>query len=134
VVTYGRVVLEPTVLAPPLVAGAQGTSEGTKAKTGSRAWSWAALMHRAFALDVLACPQCGGRLQLIATLHDPAAIRKAPRAPGDGLLRVEPRSGATRVLIGAAWARRASSYLRRETSFLLIGAVHLFLDAGGLRA
>ncbi len=38
--------------------------------------SWAALMHRAFGIDVLACPQCGGRLRLIATLHDPAVIRK----------------------------------------------------------
>ena len=33
-------------------------------------------MHRAFGIDVLACPQCGCRLRLIATLHDPAAIRK----------------------------------------------------------
>ena len=76
VVAYGRVAPEPTALAPALVGGAEGTSEGTKAKTGSRAWSWAALMHRAFALDVLACPHCGGRLRLIATLHDPAVIRK----------------------------------------------------------
>jgi hypothetical protein len=76
VVAYGRVAPEPTALAPALVGGAEGTSEGTKAKTGSRAWSWAALMHRAFALDVLACPHCGGRLRLIATLHDPAGIRK----------------------------------------------------------
>ena len=71
-VAYGRVASEPTALAPPLAAGA----EGTKAKSGSRAWSWAALMHRAFAIDVLACPHCGGRLRLIATLHDPAVIRK----------------------------------------------------------
>jgi hypothetical protein len=34
------------------------------------------LTHRAFGIDVLACPQCGGRLRLIATLHDPAVIRK----------------------------------------------------------
>jgi hypothetical protein len=33
------------------------------------------VMHRAFALDVLACVHCGGRLRLIATLHDPAVIR-----------------------------------------------------------
>jgi hypothetical protein len=72
VVAYGRVVAELTAMAPALVAGA----EGTKGKSGSRAWSWAALMHRAFALDVLACPHCGGRLRLIATLHDPAVIRK----------------------------------------------------------
>ena len=72
VVAYGRVAAEPTALAPALVAGA----EGTKAKSGSRAWSWAALMHRAFAIDVLRCPHCGDRLRLIATLHDPAVIRK----------------------------------------------------------
>ena len=48
-------------------------------------------MHRAFALDVLACPHCGGRLRLIATLHDPAVIRKilahlglAPSGPSPG--------------------------------------------------
>jgi len=48
-------------------------------------------MHRAFAIDVLACPPCGGRLRLIATLHDPAVIRKilahvgiAPSGPRPG--------------------------------------------------
>ena len=44
--------------------------DGTGAKTASqRAWSWAALMHRAFGIDVLACAHCGGRLRLIA-LYD----------------------------------------------------------------
>ena len=33
-------------------------------------------MHRAFGIDVLTCVHCGGRLRLIATLHDPAVIRK----------------------------------------------------------
>jgi len=32
--------------------------------------------RRAFAIDVLACPHCGGRLRLIGTLRDPAVIRK----------------------------------------------------------
>jgi hypothetical protein len=72
VVAYARVAPEPTTLTPPQAGG----SEGVKAKSDSRAWSWAALMHRAFAIDVLACLQCGGRLRLIATLHDPAVIRK----------------------------------------------------------
>jgi uncharacterized protein YbaR (Trm112 family) len=27
-------------------------------------------------MDVLACPHCGGRLRLIATLHDPVVIWK----------------------------------------------------------
>jgi hypothetical protein len=46
-------------------------------------------MHQAFAIDVLACPNCGGRLRLMATLHDPAVTRKlnvgmAPSGPSPG--------------------------------------------------
>jgi uncharacterized protein YbaR (Trm112 family) len=33
-------------------------------------------MRRAFDLDVLACPRCGGRMSLIATIDDPRVIRK----------------------------------------------------------
>ncbi len=40
------------------------------------AWTWAALMRRVFDLDVLACPRCGGRLRLIATVEDPAVVGK----------------------------------------------------------
>jgi hypothetical protein len=95
VVAYGRVVPEPTVLAPPLAAG----PDGPGVKSSPRAWSWAALMHRAFAIDVLACAHCGGRLRLIGTLHDPAVIRKllahvgmAPSGPSPG--PAPPESGA----------------------------------------
>lgn len=38
--------------------------------------AWADLMRRAFALDVLACPRCGGRCAVIATIDDPAVVRK----------------------------------------------------------
>jgi hypothetical protein len=73
VVVYGRPVPEPTASTAPLA----GDPDGTGVKTASPgAWNWAALMHRAFGIDVLACAQCGGRLRLIATLHDPAVIRK----------------------------------------------------------
>jgi hypothetical protein len=41
-----------------------------------RNWTWAALMRRAFAVDVLACPRCGGRLRVIATVEDPVAVRQ----------------------------------------------------------
>jgi uncharacterized protein YbaR (Trm112 family) len=46
-----------------------------------------------FALDVLACPRCGGRLRVIATVQDPAAVRAilanlgvapGPDSPGPG--------------------------------------------------
>ena len=42
----------------------------------SRYWTWAALMRRAFDLDVLRCPRCGGRMELIATVDDPAVIHR----------------------------------------------------------
>jgi hypothetical protein len=72
VVVYGRVALEPTASTAPLMAG----PDDAGVKPTPRAWTWAALMHRAFGIDVLACAHCGGRLRLIATLHDPAVIGK----------------------------------------------------------
>jgi len=51
------------------------------------AWTWTALMRRVFALDVLACPRCGGRLRVIATVHDPLAVQ--------AILAHLARSGAT---------------------------------------
>jgi hypothetical protein len=38
-----------------------------------RYWTWAALMRRAFDLDVQRCPRCAGRIQLIAMINDPIA-------------------------------------------------------------
>ena len=51
----------------------------------------AALMRRVLDLDVLACPRCGGRLRLIASVQDPLAVQAiltrlarsaAPAPPG----------------------------------------------------
>ncbi len=39
-------------------------------------WRWADLMRRAFDIDVLACPQCGNRMRLLATIEDPRAVEK----------------------------------------------------------
>ena len=33
-------------------------------------------MRRAFEADVLACPRCGGRMTVLATIDDPAVIRR----------------------------------------------------------
>jgi hypothetical protein len=74
-VAYGRVAPDPPSAVAAVDAPAPGADRASKPRT-SRSWSWAALMHRAFAIDVLACPNCGGRLRLIATIHDPAVIRK----------------------------------------------------------
>ena len=41
-----------------------------------RNYSWAELMRRVFAIDVLACDRCGGRMRILAAIHPPEAIRK----------------------------------------------------------
>jgi len=38
--------------------------------------AWADLIKRVFLADVLACPRCGGRMRVIATITTPEAIRK----------------------------------------------------------
>ena len=51
VIVYGTRVPESTASMAPLAGGPDGP--GVKTPT-PRAWSWAALMHRAFGIDVLA--------------------------------------------------------------------------------
>ena len=41
-----------------------------------RDWAWADLMRRVFDLDVLACPRCGGRMSVIATIEAGAVLRR----------------------------------------------------------
>jgi hypothetical protein len=41
-----------------------------------RRWSWAELLRRVFAVDVLACPRCGGHMQVIATIDDPPVVQR----------------------------------------------------------
>jgi hypothetical protein len=42
--------------------------------------AWAALMMKVFGIDVLECPRCAARMQQIATITDPAAIRAILRS------------------------------------------------------
>ena len=39
-------------------------------------------MRRVFAIDVLECPQCGGRMRILAAIHAPGAIRAILERPG----------------------------------------------------
>jgi hypothetical protein len=38
--------------------------------------TWAERLKRVFAIDVLTCPRCGGRLRIIADVTDPGVIKK----------------------------------------------------------
>jgi hypothetical protein len=41
-----------------------------------RYWTRAALMRRAFDFDILRCPRCSERMQLMATIDAPAVIQR----------------------------------------------------------
>ena len=43
---------------------------------GGRNYTWAELMKRVWALDVLECPRCHERLRILAAIHPPDATRK----------------------------------------------------------
>ena len=73
VVAYGR---------PAALSSDDNESAGRLVPTQERATKWAELMRRAFELDVLACPKCGARLELIACIQKPAAIRAILRHLG----------------------------------------------------
>ena len=61
-----------------------------------RHWSWANLMRRAFEIDVLACPKCGGRLRSIATVEDPErSVKSWPPSRSHASLRIARRRPAS---------------------------------------
>ncbi|MDO8475833.1 MAG: hypothetical protein Q7W02_06480 [Candidatus Rokubacteria bacterium] len=72
VVAYRRVESDEAT-GPSAAAGRAGP--GRWGGKRPRYWTWAALMRRAFDLDVLRCPRCAGGMQLIATIDDPAFIQ-----------------------------------------------------------
>ena len=83
-------------------AAASAEPDRTRPAGGYR--PWAELLARTFAVDVLACPKCHGRMRLLAMVEDPANVARylaavgeatevAPRSPGRG-----PPHGKSRVL------------------------------------
>src|SRR5439155_13183697 len=63
---------EPSVVSTPEVSPDESRTGGTEKP---RRWAWADLMRRVFDLDVLACPRCGGRMSVIATIEARDVIR-----------------------------------------------------------
>jgi len=44
---------------------------------------WAELLARTFAVDVLACPRCHGRMRLLAMVQEPANVARFLAAMGE---------------------------------------------------
>ncbi len=52
------------------------TAHSSSARSRSSRSTWAELLRRVFAVDVLTCPHCGGPRRLIAQLTDPLVARR----------------------------------------------------------
>jgi Putative transposase len=61
---------------PPAPPADEEAGEATPHRPRPRYRAWADLMRRAFQADVLACPRCGGRMTVLATIEDPAVIHR----------------------------------------------------------
>src|SRR5205823_5898170 len=80
--------VDPLAEESPALAGISSASIQGRIALGPRAgaranppekprdWKWADLMRRVSDLDVLACPRCGGRMSVIATIEAADVLRK----------------------------------------------------------
>src|SRR5262249_18030009 len=73
VVTLGGHQSEPLSAPPPVTSRDPATTVSVEAPPppASRKWSWPELMRHTFGVDVLACPRCGGRMRVVATIDTP---------------------------------------------------------------
>ena len=77
----GSPVQVPTPSASHSMSGSTGAAPlHTRCDPGRQ--SWAQLMRRVFAIDVLECPACGGRMRVIAAIEDPQVVRAILRCLG----------------------------------------------------
>jgi hypothetical protein len=62
----------------------------------SRRWSWARLLRRVFALDVLVCARCAGPRRILGAVTEPHAVRRLLAALGLAAEPPPPRSVTAR--------------------------------------
>jgi len=79
--------------ANPSPTDAAASDDGWRNRMRPRYRSWAELMRRAFEADVLACPKCGGRMILLATIDDPTVIHRILTHLGLSLDNGDPSPG-----------------------------------------
>ena len=56
--------------------GVAPTTERVPATVLARRLDWAALLLRVFAIDVLECPRCSGRMKILAFITRPDVVRR----------------------------------------------------------
>lgn len=89
-VRYAGVLASASKLRPHVVpAPAEELTAPPEIEAAKPRWSrcryrpWPELMMRTFAVDVLCCPRCNGRLRLVAMMTEPKEIRRYLRALGE---------------------------------------------------
>ena len=85
-VTYHGVLSSAAAWRKEIVPGGQGAASQAEPQPDEvqpelpeqrpRRLLWAQLLQRTFGLDVLLCPQCGGRMKLLAAILDPVEIAR----------------------------------------------------------
>lgn len=59
-----------------LIAACSETSPQELRRCHGRNYSWVELVRRVFALDVLECPTCGGRMPILPAIYRPEAVQE----------------------------------------------------------
>ena len=77
VVHTSRTTLASCIAVP--LSGTHKSVEGQR-RSGQRYYTWAELLRRAFGVEVLRCPRCGGARRLLAAIQDPDSIERVLRA------------------------------------------------------
>ena len=73
----------PTVKCSAAAAAQPCVDDGGLSRAKGRYRPWAELLKRTFSFDVLACPDCGSRLRLVAMMTEAASITRYLRALGE---------------------------------------------------
>jgi hypothetical protein len=94
--------------------GPEGEERGPLPAVRPRRYSWPELMQRVFAVDVLECPRCRGRLRILAGIHPPGPTRAILEHLGLPARAPPPVPPAAGMSLGPR--RRASSTPTRSVS------------------
>jgi serine/threonine protein kinase len=84
--SFGTIVCEMISGQNPSMAPSETPADGQRPRRPEGAPSyrpWAELLARTFAVDVLACPKCHGRMRLLAMVEDPANVARSLAAVGE---------------------------------------------------
>ena len=86
---------DPAFTATGLQVSSETSPSPTRPTTRPRCLAWAELLRRVFAVDVLACPRCGGRMRVLAAIHPPEATRSSRASHSPRALRPSEPPGST---------------------------------------